>query len=33
MPASMIVGRSEAKAMATMQKACRVITKKEWPTF
>ena len=29
MPASMIVGRGEAKAMATKQKACRVITKKE----
>ena len=29
MPASMIVGRGEAKAMATKQKASRVITKKE----
>ena len=29
MPASMIVGRGEAKAMATKQKASRAITKKE----
>ena len=29
MPASMIVGRSEAKAMATRQKTSRAITKKE----
>ena len=29
MPAPMIVGRGEAKAMATKQKASRVITKKE----
>ena len=29
MPASMIVGRGEAKAMATKQKVSRVITKKE----
>ena len=29
MPASMMVGRGEAKAMATKQKASRVITKKE----
>ena len=29
MPASMIIGRSEAKALATKQKASRVITKKE----
>ena len=28
-PASMIVGRGEAKAMATKQKASRAITKKE----
>ena len=28
MPASMIVGRSEARAMATKQKASRAITKK-----
>ena len=30
MPASMIVGRGEAKAMATKQKASRAITKKEF---
>ena len=29
MPASMIVGRGEAKAMATKQKASRAITKKK----
>ena len=29
MPASMIVGRVEAKAMATKQKASQAITKKE----
>ena len=29
MPASVIVGRGEAKAMATKQKASRAITKKE----
>ena len=29
MPASMIVGRGEAKAMATKQKVSRIITKKE----
>ena len=29
MPASMIVGRGGAKAMATKQKASRAITKKE----
>ena len=29
MPASMIVGRGEANAMATKQKAYRFITKKE----
>ena len=29
MPASMIVGRGEAKAMATKQKASRAITEKE----
>ena len=29
MPASMIVGRSEAKALATKQKASRPITKNE----
>ena len=29
MPASMLVGRGEAKAMATKQKASRAITKKE----
>ena len=29
MPASMIVGRGETKAMATKQKASRPITKKE----
>ena len=29
MPASMIVGRGEAKVMATKQKASRAITKKE----
>ena len=29
MPASMVVGRGEAKAMATKQKASRAITKKE----
>ena len=29
MPASMIVGRGEAKAMGTKQKASRAITKKE----
>ena len=29
MPASMIVGRGEAKAMATKQKASRAITKEE----
>ena len=29
MPASVIVGRGEAKAMATRQKASRAITKKE----
>ena len=36
MPASMIVGRGEAKAMATKQKASQVITKKarrSWPTY
>ena len=29
MPASMMVGRGEGKAMATKQKASRAITKKE----
>ena len=29
MPASVIIGRSEAKVMATKQKASRAITKKE----
>ena len=29
MPASMLVGRGEAKVMATKQKASRAITKKE----
>ena len=29
MLSSMIVGRGEAKMMATKQKACRIITKKE----
>ena len=33
MQASMIVGRGEAKAMATKQKASRAITKKELPNF
>ena len=32
MPASMIVGHGEAKAMATKQKASRAITKKELPS-
>ena len=32
MPASVIVGRGEAKAMATKQKASRAITKKGLPS-
>ena len=33
MPASVMVGRGEAKGMATKQKASRAITKKEYEDF